>query len=155
MRLPREVIMIKPRLRHLSATIVIALGGAIGISTNADAAPAHVIPASSSASPYVAPPSTSPSVTRGSVRTCPSAYACAQVSWSGHEYQFNFLSYGSYYLSSWFGSGHITDSQTGGATVRTINQSGGLIHCYSNDNLWHPVNWNSVWRIDLSASRCP
>src|SRR5438067_13891765 len=39
--------------------------------------------------------------------------------------------------------------QTGGATVRLINRTGGRISCSAPDGNAREVDWNPVWRIDF------
>lgn len=136
--------MRKTVLRRSMIVPLLAAAGLIGIGATAEAAPATV----PSTSPYVAP-----HPYHGA--PCPSGDVCAVVRGStGALYEFFFYNYGSYYLSNWFGGGQFQNNQTRGATVRLIKQSGARISCSAPAATTHEVDWDAVWRIDLSAAHC-
>ncbi|HEX5496091.1 MAG TPA: hypothetical protein VFX70_16100 [Mycobacteriales bacterium] len=116
-------------------------------------------------SPATTSPSTSPSAEHiftchpghadcGALPGCQSGFACAYVVVGELEWQFQFFNYGAYHLSNWVGTNALANHQTGGAAVRTYNVSGGQIHCYAPRTAAYSVDWNPVWRINLTSNGC-
>jgi hypothetical protein len=109
------------------------------------------------------PPSTSPSTfhCNGSnvpnwvkCIVCPAGAACAFVCCNtGVNWFFRFYN-GIYHLSYWHGLENLINNQTDGWTVRTLGQSGNLIHCYGERKTYDNVNWDPVWSIKLSSAAC-
>jgi hypothetical protein len=107
-------------------------------------------------------PSTSPSATHiysclpgcDTLPGCSSGYACAYLSGNNRDWEFQFFNYGGYSLSNWFNTGPLVNHQTGGASVRTYDLSGRQIQCFAPRSASYGVNWNPVWRINLTSTPC-
>ncbi|WP_143049728.1 hypothetical protein [Asanoa ishikariensis] len=105
-------------------------------------------------------PSTSPKVipevTSEVNPPCRDGYACAHVlgdSVGNYRYIFRFYTYNTYNLNGWTNWGYAINRQTNGASMRLLNQSGGLILCVPPKN--QPlVDWYPVWKIQLSPTPC-
>ncbi|WP_020124361.1 hypothetical protein [Streptomyces canus] len=69
---------------------------------------------------------------------------------------FWYYNYGVYSLENWVGMGWMNNRQTGGATVRFLNSSGGLIDCFESDPVFSGsyIDWTPVYFIQLSPSGC-
>ncbi|WP_325153021.1 hypothetical protein [Amycolatopsis sp.] len=150
------------RQRRIVAVIGIVVGFLAAGVLPAQAAPvSSALPVAQSASVAAAEPSTSPAPARrvwvsvGEVHDCPTGYACATPTWgSNGGWEFQFYNYGTYSLANFTGdSGSVSNSQTGNAGMRLLDQSGRVIRCQWAGTGDY-VNWDPVWYIQLSATPC-
>ncbi|WP_410641410.1 hypothetical protein [Amycolatopsis sp. lyj-346] len=149
-------------MRIRQRRIVAVIGIVVGFMT-AGVLPAQAAPAGTaeSASVAAAEPSTSPAPARrvwvsvGEVHDCPTGYACATPSWGPNGgWEFQFYNYGTYSLSNFYGdSGSISNSQTGNAGMRILDQNGRVIRCQWAGTADY-VNWDPVYYITLSSTPC-
>ncbi|MEU8795756.1 hypothetical protein [Streptomyces sp. NPDC048643] len=87
---------------------------------------------------------------------CAAGYACMRIKAGNGWLDMWYYNYGVYKLQDWIGPGWLNQRQTGGATLRLLNASGGVIGCYESGVLGavsHP-NWTPVYYIQLSPQGC-
>jgi len=109
-----------------------------------------------------ATPSTSPRVipelTNQIVPACNPGYACAVVNRdgpnSGFRYVFRFYYYQTYNLSNFVNVGMAINRQYGDASMRLLGQNGNLIECIPGNDQDPAVDWNPVWKIQVSPTPC-
>ncbi|SNT36134.1 hypothetical protein SAMN05421812_10515 [Asanoa hainanensis] len=107
-------------------------------------------------------PSTSPRVipelTNQIVPQCPTGYACAVVYRDGpgigFRYVFRFYHYGTYNLSNWITGGQAFNMQMDDASMRLLGQNGAEIECIPPNDPDPALDWNPVWKIQLSPTPC-
>lgn len=89
---------------------------------------------------------------------CGVGYVCMKIKAGSQPwyYDFWYYDYGTYALENWVGSGWMNNRQTGGATLRTYNASGGRIECFEShpDFSFSRPNWSPVYYIQLSPAGC-
>ncbi|MBN1170841.1 MAG: hypothetical protein JXA67_01590, partial [Micromonosporaceae bacterium] len=91
------------KIRHIAMTIVTVLATLPAILM----APA---PAQAAAAPTTSPtPASRYFTTNIEAIGCASGYVCAVVPYGDGVYVFKFYTYGTYYLSNWYGTGFVTN----------------------------------------------